>query len=159
MSKSLRGKGVPQSSTAFWIKHFARRCGATDVMSPHKGKSPCRTVHSRALCWGGNLEILLRRYESSSHMLFHGLGRAQPVLKYSRLLCRGSNLEISLRRYESSSHMLFHDRKAATMRQRAPGTMLFVGRVAHYSRGLFGSSFRIGLIKYYKVPNGAKTRK
>ena len=37
--------------------------------------------------------------------------------------------------------------------------MLFVGRVAHYSRGLFGSSFRIGLIKYYKVPNGAKSRK
>ena len=37
--------------------------------------------------------------------------------------------------------------------------MLFVGRVAHYSRGLFGSTFRIGLIKYYKVPNGAKSRK
>ena len=25
-------------------KYFARRCGATDVMSPHKGKSPCRAV-------------------------------------------------------------------------------------------------------------------
>ena len=49
MSKSLRGKGVPQSSKAVWIKHFARRCGATDFMSPHKGKPPFRTVSFAAL--------------------------------------------------------------------------------------------------------------
>ena len=30
--------------------------------------------------------------------------------------------------------------KAATVRQRGPGAMLFVGRIAHYSRGLFGSN-------------------
>ena len=49
MSKSLRGKGVPQSSKAVWIKHFARRCGATDFMSPHKGKPPFRMVSFAAL--------------------------------------------------------------------------------------------------------------
>ena len=49
--------------------------------------------------------------------------------------------------------------KAATVRQRGPDTMLFVGRIAHYSRGLFGSSFLIHGIKYYKVTNGEKIRK
>ena len=36
MSKTLRGKGVQESLPAFWIKLVARRCGATDVMSPTK---------------------------------------------------------------------------------------------------------------------------
>ena len=39
MSKSLRGKGGTQLITAFWIKLVARRCGATDVMSPNKANS------------------------------------------------------------------------------------------------------------------------
>ena len=30
--------------------------------------------HSRPLCWGGNLEIPLRRYESSPHMIFNEEG-------------------------------------------------------------------------------------
>ena len=35
--------------------------------------------------------------------------------------------------------------------------MLFVGRIAHYSRRLFGSSFLIHGINFCKVPNGEQT--
>ena len=49
--------------------------------------------------------------------------------------------------------------KAEAIRQRDPDTMLFVGRIAHYTRGLFESTFLIHRIKYDKVPNGEKVRK
>ena len=44
-------------------------------------------------------------------------------------------------------------------RERGPGTMLFPGRLAHWSRRLSESTFRIDRIKYYKEPHGVKDRK
>ena len=94
MSKSLRGTGVSESSRAFWIKLFAHRCGATDVMSPHKGDSQCRT------------EGLLRAHCQE--------GRPRPAPDTPTLLptcspknrrvAKGDDAENTLRRYESLTH-------------------------------------------------------
>ena len=61
----------------------------------------------------------------------------------------GDDLEIVARRDKSSYHMVpwRFTVKAKAIRQRGPGTMLFVMRMAHYSHGLFESSFLIYGIK------------
>ena len=62
MSKSLRGTGVSESFKAFGIKVFMRRCGATEVTSPHKGDSQCRPEGLlRAHCQEGGHGPLLTR--------------------------------------------------------------------------------------------------
>ena len=44
-------------------------------------------------------------------------------------------------------------------RERGPSTRLFSRRLAHWSRRLSESTFRIDRIKYYKGPNGVTNRK
>ena len=44
------------------------------------------------------------------------------------------------------------------VRERGPSTMLF-SRLSHWSPKLWKSTFRIDRIKYYKRPNGVKSRK
>ena len=42
--------------------------------------------------------------------------------------------------------------EAEALRQRGPGTMIIVGRIAQYGRGLFECRFQIHKQQYYEVP-------
>ena len=94
MSKTLRGKRVQESLTAVWIKLFARRRGATDVMSPHKGNSQCRSegllgAHCRERSHGPLLTC--QRFCPRAH-------------QKDKRVVKGDDAENTLRRYESLTH-------------------------------------------------------